>query len=98
MSRHWRRIAQGPLYVALSSWGFGASCIPPMSMLSKMNRPKVGDAWANKGSALFSLGKCEESLNASKKALELDKTMAFAWANKSLALFGLGKCEESLDA
>jgi len=67
-------------------------------MLSKMNRPKVGDAWANKGSALFSLGKCEESLNASKKALELDIKMALAWANKSLALFGLGKYEESLDA
>src|SRR3990167_6712365 len=60
--------------------------------------PKLAEAWANKGTALVSLGRYEEALKAAEEAINLNPKLAYAWANKGIALVSLGRHEDALKA
>ncbi len=58
--------------------------------------PKNACAWNNKGSSLFSLGRCEEALTCFDKSLELDPRHVNAWNNRGNLLSTLHRYGESL--
>lgn len=55
-------------------------------------------AWGNKGVALFSKGKPDESIKVYDEAIRLDPNDVAAWYNKGVALEALGKTAEANDA
>ena len=55
-------------------------------------------AWNNKGLALNSQGKYNESIEAYDEAIKLDPKYANAWNNKGNALQNQGKYDESIEA
>lgn len=56
------------------------------------------DAWYNKGTALFHLGRKEEAIAAYDKTLEIKPDFHDAWNNKGTALSDLGRQEEAIAA
>jgi tetratricopeptide (TPR) repeat protein len=61
-------------------------------------KPDYAEAWNNKSAALGRLGRFEEALHASNKAIELKPWFAVAWCNKGAALGWLGLNEEAIEA
>ena len=57
--------------------------------------PKYAKAWSNKGVALFSQGKYDESIKAFDEALRLDPNLVDTWYNKGVALKVLGRTSEA---
>ena len=60
--------------------------------------PKLAEAWYNKGSVLYNLGKYNEALEAYDEAIKLDPKIAGAWGNKGGVLYNLDKYDEALEA
>jgi len=54
--------------------------------------------WIDQGSALYSQGKYDDSLQAFDKAIEIDPGNADAWYNKGVVLYDQGKYNDSLQA
>ena len=63
--------------------------------ISKVNS---SDFWLNKGVALSSLGKYEESILAYDESIRLDPNRANGSYSKGISLYYLGKYEEAIDA
>ena len=60
--------------------------------------PDNHTVWANRAGALVNLGRNEEALAASEKAIELNPDNAVGWANRAGALANLGRAGEALES
>ncbi len=76
--------------------GFGQSESPIGS--DSMPDSRNSSVWVNITSTLINLGRNDEALQASKKAIELDPSYALAWNINAIALVNLGKNDEALQA
>jgi len=78
----------------------GAELSPaiPLNITTDEIEGKSVEVWFNKGFALFSLGKYEESVRAYDKVIELKPDYADAWNNKGLALKKQGKYDDAIKA
>jgi len=70
----------------------------PLSIYPLSPQPTFGDAWRGKGAALSLLGRHDESIAATSKALELQPDDFKAWSNKGKACMELSRNEEALRA
>jgi len=60
--------------------------------------PEFITAWVVKSSALNSLGKYKDDLDAGEKALSLDPNSYVGWNNKAVSLSNLNRYQETIDA
>lgn len=60
--------------------------------------PFYESSWSNKGHALLTLGRYNESIQALDRAIEIDPRDSGGWYDKGQALYKLGKYNESLRA
>jgi tetratricopeptide (TPR) repeat protein len=70
----------------------------PEGYKPKMSIPQDAVALVNKASALLKLGRNDDALKASEKAIDLDPNYVIAWNNKAAALINLGKYNDGLMA
>lgn len=70
---------------------------PPVSSNLRTSS-KEAYALNQKASALYKLGRNEEALEASEKAVEIDPNYAVAWVNNAAALLKLKRYDEALQA
>ena len=68
----------------------------PEGYKPKMPIPQDAVALVNKANALLKLGRNDEALQASEKAIEIDPNYAIAWNNKAAAFLNLGKYNDGL--
>ena len=60
--------------------------------------PKYVNAWINKGTAFFKLGRYEEAIEAFNQVLKIDPRHADAWNRKGVVLKKIGNKVEATDA
>lgn len=58
----------------------------------------AADVWEAKGRVFNELGRYDEAINASEKALSLNQNLTRTWLVKGRALLGTGRYHEALDA
>jgi tetratricopeptide (TPR) repeat protein len=59
-------------------------------------KPDFLNAWNNRGTALYDLGRYEEAISNCNKAIELKPDYHIAWHNRGIALKALGRYEEAI--
>ena len=57
--------------------------------------PQLVEAWSNKGTVLYKLGKHDEAIKAFDRTIEINPQDAEAWYNKGTALKALGRTIEA---
>ena len=81
----------------LTIFGFMLLMLVSLNAVSYQGIASEG-AIADKGWALYSLGRYDKAIGTYDEAIRLDPELAVAWGNKGLALDSLGKYDEAAKA